>query len=493
MPRPKVMIVEDEYIVAKGIQMSLESLNYRVPAIVTSGEKAIECAEAENLDLVLMDIVLRGAMDGIDAAKHIRNRFQVPVIYLTAYSEQKIVQRAKETEPYGYLLKPVDQKELQTTIEMALYKARMEKKLRASEKRYRTLFEKSPDIIYTVSADGKRILSLNPAFEKSTGWGATAWIGKPFADLLHPEDAPRAEKLHHDVARGGSRNAAELRILTNSGTYLIGEFVETPHLEHGKLVGLLGFARDLTERKRIEEELLLMKKFESIGVLARGLAHDFNNILSVVAGNASLAHLYVEPGGKVSELLTKIEEVSQQAKKLTSRLIDFGTTGDPLTQTIDISHLLRETTSFVLANSPVVCSFRIAHDLWPVAVDKDQIRQVLTNLLLNAREAMLEGGTLTVWAENLVATDDPSLLLENLEYVRISVRDEGRGIPKKYLEKIFDPYFSTKAMGIQKGMGLGLSIARSIIQRHNGRITVQSQSGVGTMFSVFLPRSQERR
>lgn len=492
MARPKVMIVEDEYIVAKGIQTSLESLNYRVPAIVTSGEKAIECAGVENLDLVLMDIVLRGEMDGIDAAKHIRNRFHIPVIYLTAYSEQKIVQRAKETEPYGYLLKPVDQKELQTTIEMALYKARMEKKLRASEKRYRTLFEKSPDIIYTISCKENAVLSLNPAFEKSTGWAGTAWIGKPFSDLLHPDDVPRAARLHHDVVRGESKNAAELRMLTSTGNYLIGEFIETPHVEHGKVVGLLGFARDLTERKRMEEELLLMRKFESIGVLARGLAHDFNNILSVVTGNASLARLYVAPGSRVSDLLEKIEQISQQATKLTSRLINFGTAGDPVKQTMDVTQLLTDTAGVVLTGSPLRCTLQISPDLWPVDVDKDQIRQVITNLLVNARDAMPGGGTITVRAENLIAADTPPALPEDRKYIKISIKDQGTGIPLKYLVKIFDPYFSTKAMGTQRGMGLGLSIARSIVQRHDGRITVQSQPGDGTEFSIFLPRSQGR-
>jgi two-component system, cell cycle sensor histidine kinase and response regulator CckA len=490
--RPKVMIVEDEYIVAKGIQMSLESLNYRVPAIVTSGEKAIEKAEAESLDLVLMDIVLRGEIDGIDAAKHIRDRFHIPVIYLTAYSEQKIVQRAKETEPYGYLLKPVDQKELQTTIEMALYKAQMEKRLRASEKRYRSLFEKSPDIIYSISSDGKTILSLNPSFQKSTGWAESEWIGEPFSQLLHPDDILRATKFHLHVAAGKTKESAELRIRTKSGDYLTGEFVETPHVENGKLVAFLGFIRDLTERKRMEEELLLMKKAESIGVLARGLAHDFNNILSVVMANASLARLYVEPEGKVSDLLEKIENASEQARKVTSRLINFGKSDDPLTHTIDLTRLLTDTTSFVLSGSSVICSLQIAPDLWPVDVDRDQIRQVITTLLINARDAMSHGGTVAVCAENLAAADAPLLLLENHEYIKISVRDQGTGIPHKYLEKIFDPYFSTKEMGTQKGMGLGLSIARSIIQRHNGRITVQSQPGVETVFSLFLPRSQGR-
>lgn len=491
MPRSSVLIVEDEYIVAKGIQTSLESLNYHVPFIVSSAEQAIACAKAAKPDLVLMDIVLRGQMDGIDAAKHLRNRLQIPVVYLTAYSEQKIVQRAKETEPYGYLLKPVDPKELQTTIEMALYKARMEKKLRASERRYRTLFERCPDIIYTVSSDGKTVLSLNPAFEQSTGWTATAWIGKPFSALLHPEDALRGEKLHHDVLRGGTKNTDELRMVTKSGTYLVGEFAVIPHREHGKLIGLLGFARDLTERKQIEEELLLMKKFESVGVLARGLAHDFNNILSVIASNASLAQLYVEPGGKVAELLTKIEEVSQQARTLTSRLIDLATTANSHRQPTDISRVLMETTNYVLAGSSVIGCFKIAPDLWPVVVDKDQIRQVLTILILNAREAMSDGGTLTVSADNVAATHDLSRPLESREYVKITLQDQGKGIPVQYLERIFDPYFSTKTMGTQKGMGLGLAIARSIVQRHNGRISVRSQPGVGTVFSVYLPRFQD--
>ena len=255
MEQVKIMVVEDEVIFGKDIQMSLRNLNYDVPALVTSGETAVELAERENPDLVLMDIVLRGQMDGIEAARQIRNRYDIPVIYLTAYSDEKTLRRAKETEPHGYLLKPIDPRELRSTIEMALHKIESEKKLRWSVSRHRAHVEASPDVIYNCIPENRIMMSLNPAFEKVTGWSSTELLGKPFTTLVHPDDLLLVEEENQLIRERKNTLPYELRILSKSGQYLTAEFIDVPQIRNGKLVGISGFGRDITYRKSREKEL----------------------------------------------------------------------------------------------------------------------------------------------------------------------------------------------------------------------------------------------
>jgi len=245
--------------------------------------------------------------------------------------------------------------------------------------------------------------------------------------------------------------------------------------------------KEITERKRLEEELLRVQKLESVGILAGGIAHDFNNILTTILGNVSLAKDQVTPDDKIFDLLKEAETASARAQTLTRQLLIFAKGGSPVKETASIKNSLKESSLFVLRGSKSGCEFSIAEDLWPVEVDVGQISQVINNIVINANQAMPEGGIIQVAAENLIIEDGYGLQVKPGRYIKISITDQGVGIAENHLLNIFDPYFTTK----QEGNGLGLATTYSIIKKHAGHITVESQLGVGTTFHIYLPASEK--
>ncbi len=242
--------------------------------------------------------------------------------------------------------------------------------------------------------------------------------------------------------------------------------------------------------KREEDELQKIRNLESIAALSGGIAHDYNNLLTVIIGNISLIQSYIEPDDMISRLLDEALEASMTAKSLTQKLITFSRGGAPIMETASIAPVIKSATEFTLSGSNIKCEFSIPDDLWLVHIDKTQIGHVIHNLIMNAREAMPSGGIIKVIAEN-VNIADKTRVLEKANYVKISIIDQGIGISKEILDKIFDPYFSTKDMGTQKGMGLGLSICHSIIKQHNGNIVAESAAETGTTLHFYIPASEE--
>ena len=248
---------------------------------------------------------------------------------------------------------------------------------------------------------------------------------------------------------------------------------------------------DISERKRSEEALLKAKKLESVGILAGGIAHDFNNLLTSILGNISFAKMHGNPEDKIFKLLDHAEKASIRASELTKQLITFSKGGVPVKKMAPIGELLEDTAHLSLSGSNVSCRFNIPNDLWPVEIDEGQMRQVIHHIVRNAREAMPEGGVINLLAQNMTLSAKDGLPLKGGKYIKLSVEDHGVGIPQENLSKIFDPYFTTKEMGSQKGMGLGLAICYSVIKNHEGLITVESRVGVGTTFHIYLPVSRE--
>lgn len=243
----------------------------------------------------------------------------------------------------------------------------------------------------------------------------------------------------------------------------------------------------MAERERLEAELLRTQKLESLGVLAGGIAHDFNNILAVIMGNVSLARLGVEPQTQLARDLTAAEGATQRAAELTRQLLTFSKGDAPVRQTASMTALVRESAGFVLRGSSAHCELALPDTLWPVYVDAGQMNQVLNNILINAVQAMPHGGSISVSAENCVLAREGEVPLRPGRYVKVSITDEGVGIPVAHLANIFDPYYTTK----QQGNGLGLATAYAIMHKHHGAITVTSTVGVGTTFHLYLPVSTD--
>jgi len=247
--------------------------------------------------------------------------------------------------------------------------------------------------------------------------------------------------------------------------------------------------REIADRERMEEELLKAQKLESLGILAGGIAHDFNNLLASILGNISLAMLDLDRSHGAFNQLVGAEKASLRAQDLTRQLLTFSKGGAPLKKTSDIADLVREAAGFALRGSRVKYELSLAPDLKLAEVDEGQISQVIHNLAINADHAMPEGGTVSIACSNCDVGASDVLPLREGTYVRISVTDHGVGIPRAHLTKIFDPYFTTK----QKGSGLGLATSYSIVKKHGGHITVNSEQGVGTTFDIYLPASRETK
>ena len=251
---------------------------------------------------------------------------------------------------------------------------------------------------------------------------------------------------------------------------------------NGKPLLMRGASIDITTRKQVEDELLRGRKLESLGVLAGGIAHDFNNFLTIIAGNISLAKMRIQPADPVCDILEQAAVACNRATSLASQLLTFGKGGAPVKRPAPLAGVVKDAVDLARAGATVTINLAIEGNLWSAEIDIEQISQALHNILLNARQAMPEGGIIEVRAENVVFDAD-SLSLRSGKYVMISVRDHGCGIAAEVLPRIFDPYFTTK----QGGSGLGLATVHAIIAKHEGYITVQSSPGVETTFSIYIP------
>lgn len=255
--------------------------------------------------------------------------------------------------------------------------------------------------------------------------------------------------------------------------------------DHGRPRQYVAIRADITARKQAEADRLILNKLESTGILAGGIAHDFNNLLTTILLNLTLAQESSPPDTAAIKLLDEAKKAVLTARGLTQQLIALAQGSTPLRKPTNVAGLIEEAARASLSGSRVRCESHLADDLWWAEVDEGQLAQVIRNIVLNAREAMPEGGTVSVLAENAVLVTHPSL--PQGDYIRVTIADEGPGIPGDVLPKIFDPYFSTKRRGSQKGMGLGLTICHAIVQKHRGAMVVESKLGSGTTFHIHVP------
>jgi len=366
----------------------------------------------------------------------------------------------------------------------------LENALRVSEGKYRDLVENANSIILRMDSAGM-VTFLNDYASRFFGFSLDEIIGRNvIGTITPPTDSTGKDlsKMIRDIGvhRELYRNNENENICKN-GTRVWVAWTNTPILDdQGRCVEILCIGNDITERRRMQDELLKAHKLESLGVLAGGIAHDFNNLLTGILGNISLAKLMTEPNSKIFKRLDESEKAVWRARDLTQQLMTFSKGGVPVKKTASMEQIVKDSASFVLRGSNVRCEFALPDDVWPVEVDEGQMNQVINNLIINADQSMAEGGTIEIGIENLTVAPQNEMSLKEGRYVKITIRDHGVGIPEEYIHKIFDPYFTTK----QKGSGLGLATVYSIIKNHNGYVGVESKSGVGTTFQLYIPASE---
>lgn len=363
-----------------------------------------------------------------------------------------------------------------------------EEKLAAEQERLAVTLRSIGDGVITTDTDGKIVL-INKVAERLTGWVQEEALGKPIGEvftLLTKERQPCSD-LVENVMKSCQMVALDepLVLVSKHGREFMIADSGAPILDkESAVIGVVIVFRDVTHQLQLEEESLKVKKLESIGVLAGGIAHDFNNILSAILGNISLARFDTDMMEETKILLGEAEKASLRAKDLTQQLLTFSKGGDPVKKTSSLQEIIRDSADFVLHGGKVACRYDFAEDLQLVEIDQGQISQVIQNIIINAKHAMPNGGLITVKCYNIEAGADPTLPAGKC-YVCIEISDQGVGIPATIIDRIFDPYFSTKSAG----NGLGLAICHSIIAKHHGVITVRSQPGEKTTFFIILPAS----
>ncbi len=362
-----------------------------------------------------------------------------------------------------------------------------EEALRQSEARFRAIIERAADGVLVVELRHRRFRYANPAICRMLGYSADELLSLGVSDI-HPKDSlPLIDSLFERHGRG-ERMETEVPVLRSDGTIFHAQIRSVPFVLDGR-ASLVGFFRDTTTERQLEDERLRSERLEAIGVLAGGIAHDFNNLLQVVSGSLSVARQQHASREKSLASLQQADEALQLAAGLTSQLLTFSRGGSPVKRIIDVGPVVARATRFALSGSRLDGRVEIAPDLPGVDADEGQITQVLQNLVLNAEQAAPAGGVLSITVRAVV-TGEPCvpLQLEPGTYVAIAVQDSGIGISPQNLARIFDPYFTTK----ERGNGLGLATSYSIVKRHGGAIDVRSEQGRGSTFTVYLPASRAK-
>ncbi|HEX3757488.1 MAG TPA: response regulator [Kofleriaceae bacterium] len=486
-----ILIVEDERIVAKDLQYMLGTLGYDAYAIAASSDEAVARITERCPDLALMDIRIKGGRDGVETAELLRRQFGVPVVYLTAHADDTTLGRATQTQPYGYLMKPVKAAELRSAIEIAVHRSAMENQLRERERWFAAALRSIDDAVITVDPAG-RITFANPAAERLTGAAADQVLGQIAAQRLRFAAPAPAAPLDEALRDRRTLEIHEAALDTADGRRLVSGSA-APVLHGSDLLGAVVVLRDVTERTRMQRQLELADRLASLGTLTSGVAHQINNPLAVVLANGSflrgeLDELAAGLGESEAErtLAERLQELSQvqgeitsagwRIGKIVSDLKSFSRPSDSPSATADVARAIGwavRTTEHEFRHRARVTED--VADLPPAVADEARLGQVFVNLLMNAAQAFAPG---TAGHEVAIRgrTEGDRIVIE--------VRDNGPGIAPDHVRRIFEPFFTTK--GIGHGTGLGLSVCHGIVTSAGGAIEVDSELGRGTTFRVIL-------
>ncbi|MBN1177848.1 MAG: response regulator [Anaerolineae bacterium] len=483
MAQTRVLVVEDEGIVAEGIVSSLEDLGYVVSGVVGVAEEAVRQAGELQPDVVLMDVRLPGRMDGVEAAEQIQSRFDIPVIYLSAYSEDEMLRRAGPTQPAGYILKPFDVRTLHTTIQMALYKHQIDRRYAHRMAQVMAVVPEGMVLLDT----GGRVLLANPVGAEylhalanvDVGGTVTQLGGRPLDDLVQP--------LPHGVSH--TLKAAAPSVLEF-------DLVTRPVAAEGGPAGWVLVIRDVTREREIQRYAEQQERLAAVGQLASGIAHDFNNIMTVITMYAQLSQRMPNLPERLYERLRVIDEQGLEASKLIGQILDFSRQGNLEPRPMDLLMFLKEQVKLLSRALPENIAIDIRHENeeYVVNADPTRIQQVMMNLAINARDAMPDGGRLRVALERRgcnVEASFPVPEAPSQEWVCVSVLDTGAGIPPEALPHVFEPFFSTE--GLSKEAVLNLSQIYGIVTSHAGHVGITSVVGEGTTCTFCLPALSLRK
>lgn len=349
------------------------------------------------------------------------------------------------------------------------------------------------DGVITTDTSGK-VRMINKIGEQLTGWMQKEAEGLDIKDVFHIIDAATFIIAENPVQKAletsGIVEMTQKTILIsrNGIERLVHDSAAPIFDENSQIIGVVLVFRDITEKSRMEQHLQHAQKMDAISTLAGGIAHDFNNMLSVITGNISTALSGLSPNHELYELLTETYDGSRKAASLTQQLLTFSKGGEPIKQAANINQIIQESANFVISGTKTCIIFELRPQLQPVEIDIGQINQVIGNLVINANQAMQQGGTIKIKTEPFLFENNNKFSLPAGQYIAISVKDQGTGIPENHIPHIFEPFYTTK----EEGNGLGLAISYSIIKKHGGHMSVESNEGDGTTFNIYLPATDKK-
>ena len=497
MRTARILVVEDDRVVSRDIQEQLKRIGHSIAAATARGEDAVVLAAEHRPDLVLMDIRLEGDLDGIDAAAEIRIVSKLPVLFLTAYADEETVVRASHAQPFGYLLKPFDESQLRTAIEIAIYKHAAEQRLAASERRYATTLASIGDAV--IASDAHALVTfINPVAEQLTGRTSNEALGRPITEVFHiiNEDSrqivedPTQKVLRLGISVGLANHTL---LISKDGREVPIDDCGAPIVdENGEMTGAVLVFRDIGPRRRMDEalqeaqnNLAMMARMTRLGELAASIAHELNQPLMAIVSNAEACLRYLEEArlGEAREAAEHLVrnghragDILRSIRHLASRSTQFGS--------VDINALIREVGELLrgeVRRHECALELQLAPNLPPVWGDPVQLQQVILNLVMNAIEAMTN---VDDRARIVTATSRRN----ETSMVEISIEDTGAGMPFPP-KNAFEPLFTTK----RDGMGLGLSICHSIIETHRGTIEggQRVDGGSGARFTFTVPTNND--
>jgi PAS domain S-box-containing protein len=500
----RIFVVEDEAIVCEDIAQTLQQLGYEVAGTAQSGMEALLAVEQQMPDLVLMDIKLAGRLDGIQTTAAIRKRWSIPVIYLTSHSDEATLGRAKETGPHGYLLKPFNERELRTAIEVALRKSELERKLEQRERWFSTTLESVGDAVIATDAE-ERITFMNAVAEAATGWSKEDALQRPLREVfkLVVPGGKAAETAMSQAIRNGFR--AELphgsQLTDRLGvSHDVDDSIAPIVDDQGNVLGSVVVFRDITDKRRLEERVALAERLASISTMAAGMAHEINNPLAAAVGNLEFAQKRLDELGEevrtqglpswVTQALSEASEALSDARSAGTRvqgivrdLKKFSRAEEPTQQALDLPDVLQAALGITRHLVKVGTSVRPHLGTTPLVVaNEGRLVQVFANLIANAIQAASDPTRHNV--DIVTRTDE-------LGRAVVEISDSGEGIRAENLPRIFEPFFTTRRSG--QGLGLGLSISQSTITALGGELSVESRPGAGAKFRVVLPAASEER
>lgn len=501
-----ILIVEDDPFEAEHLRLHLQQAGHLISDVVTSGEEAIARVNQGGIDLLVVDIVLSGEMDGIDAVQEINQAHDIPVIFLTSHVSDELLIRAERAKPFAYLLKPYRQREMEFMVNMSLVRARIERELAAQKQLAETELHQAHAIIQhtnegiMVTDADNIILSVNPAFTRITGYQSSEIIGRKTSLLSSGKHGQSFYSgMWSSIQRYGHWQGEIWNRHKNGEVFPEWLTINAIYDADGSLSQYVGIFSDITsikqseaEKERLQRELSQAHKMEALGQLAGGIAHDFNNVLGIIMGYIDMAldrYSHEAPEKMVAYLETAMK-ASERGKDLVAQMLTFNRSDNWDERPLQFAPLIKDNLKMLqsILPSSIKIKLNCEDDLPSIVMDPAKLQQLIMNLCINAKDAMEGAGILTInlgWQRGINRECACCHKWIKGSWVELSVTDTGSGMTAEILEHLFEPFYTTKAVG--KGTGMGMSVLHGIVSGHGGHSLVETELGKGTTIRLLFP------